>query len=126
MFCVWKNAIMNILFKTIIMTRGELEKLNEIFNIAYTGKVYNELEALVLERNINDISELKVTAGSSVLYLDLELVDKELLKDLLLRYVETVKSKKSEAEDAFEQLVVNIPEHVKRKFGKPSNVPSRF
>ena len=108
------------------MTRGELEKLNEIFNIAYTGKVYNEFEALVLERNINDIRELKVTAGSSVLDLDLELIDKELLKDLLLRYVATVKSKKSEAVDIFKELVVNIPEHVVRKFGKPSNVPSRF
>jgi hypothetical protein len=108
------------------MTRGELEKLEELFKIAYTNKVYSESEAKMIEDGIDYLSEVNVTTGAGVYTLNFDLLDKELLKELVMRYIECLRKKKEEAVKAFKDLKVEFPEGFVDKFGKPSSIPNNF
>ena len=108
------------------MTRGELEKLEELFKMAYTNKVYCDAEAKAIEEWLDDIDGVKVGTGAYVCSLRIELLDKALLKDLLLRYVDALKRKKAEAVEALESINIEYPEGFVDKFGKPNDMPNFF
>lgn len=106
------------------MTRGELDKLEELFKTAYTNKVYCDAEAKEIEERIDEVCEVKVNTGLHVCTLRIDLLDKALLKDLLLRYVDALKRKKAEAVEAFENVNVDFPEGFAAKFGRPQDIPN--
>lgn len=108
------------------MTRGELEKLEELFKMAYTNKVYDDVEANTIEKGIDNIEGVRVETGAFVCRLRIDLLDKALLKDLLLRYVDALKRKKAEAVEALESINIEYPEGFVDKFCKPDNMPNFF
>lgn len=108
------------------MTRGELEKLEELFKMAYTNKVYDDVKTNVIEKGIDDIEDVKVVTGAYVCTLRIDLLDKALLKELLIRYVDTLKRKKAEAVEAFKNINVELPEGFAAKFGHPHDMPNAF
>lgn len=108
------------------MTRGELDKLEELFKMAYTNKVYCDAEAKAIEEGLDDIYEVKVDTGAYVCTLRIELLDKALLKDMLLRYVDALKRKKAEAAEALKSINIEYPEGFVDKFGKPHDMPYTF
>lgn len=108
------------------MKRGELYKLEELFEMAYTNKYYCDAEVNGINRGLDDICGVTVDTGFGVYDLSLELLDKALLKELLLRYVETLNRKKAEAVVAFDNINVEFPEGFESKFGKPNDMPNTF
>ena len=108
------------------MKKEELTGLTDLYHGAYRDGYYLLEDVKRLEEIIDDIDRVEVSSGASGLSLLADLLDKDLLKAMLVRYVERAREYTEKLKDAFGRVEVHIPADVSAIIGIPIDMPDTF